>query len=786
MRIFGMQLFVVVLALGWNHLDALDTKLMKICVSKKTCESCLETNSYCAWCSDWSYSNYTMGKPRCNLPESLEAFGCNREEIRRASKGSKKVLENHDFQNVIGSDQAPVQLKPQKIEVRIQPRTKISIPLHYRLAKNYPLDLYYLMDLTLTMQDDQITLVRLAWNITHTLRMFTENYRLGFGSYADKPLMPLVFSGHQDNPCKSAYKDCEPLYAFRHRLSLTSDIQQFIEKIEDSRITGNVDNLEAGMDAVAQAIVCAEKIGWGYQSRKIILMATDGLLHFAGDGKLTGTVDRSDFQCHLDENGMYTMSEKFDYPSLAEVSRLLRDNKVNLIFAVTEDRRLEYELMVDLLQEKARVATLAQNSSNILQIINNAYHELITKVVLRDNSTSPLRVEYFSNCGRTDEEKISTSECRGIEEGKVYDFSLVLSFDECPRNESALQQRIVIEDALASEASKIVIDVELLCGCKCKDSVYSRCVHGSDECGFCKCHFGWSGEYCDCNQISPVDNEQQCIAPTATTICSNRGECICGSCICDEEYSGRFCECSPCEQSDGLECGGKGICDCGTCSCLPGWKGDTCECPTMSELCMAPGSEHICSGNGDCDCGECRCKSVNNVDYSGKYCELSISSVPNSLCALYNGCVNATIEEPQRIDENCRTNKTDYNTTIIGSVDRGHEHYCFVRTVKEDLVCTIPYVYEFQTNDIVLLKIGEKVCSRPLQATAMFGCISLAIVVLGMMVVMIWRVWTFIQDRQEFAKFQLEQSRTVFSSNQNPLYKSATYRYEVPQMLKED
>ncbi|XP_078051404.1 integrin beta-nu-like, partial [Augochlora pura] len=606
MRISEMQLFVVVLVLGWNHLEALDTKLMKLCVSKKTCESCLETNSYCAWCSDWSYSNYTMGKPRCNLPESLEAFGCNRKEIHKALESSKKVLKDEDFQDVTQPDQAPVQLKPQKVSVKIQPHSKIEIPLHYRPAKNYPLDLYYLMDLTLTMKDDLDTLIELAQNISHTLKMFTNNYRFGFGSYADKPLMPVVFSAYRDNSCKSEHKSCIPLYAFRHRLSLTNEIQEFIEEIDDIDIVGNLDNLKAGMEAVVQAVVCKEKIGWGYQSRKIILMATDGLLHFAGDGKLTGTVDRSDFQCHLDENGIYTMAEKFDYPSLAEVSRILKDNKVNLLFAVTEDRRPEYELMVDLLEEKARVATLAENSSNILQIIESYYHDLITKVVLRDNSTDPLRVEYFSNCGRAGEERIKTSDCEGLEEGKVYNFSLVLSFDKCPRNQSALQQTIVIEDALASEASKIVIDVELLCGCDCKDSIYSRCVHGTDECGFCKCNFGWSGEYCDCDQSSLVDYKRQCIAPSAETVCSNRGECICGSCMCDDEYLGRFCECTPCERSDGVECGGKGICNCGICDCLPGWKGNTCECASMKELCMAPGSENVCSGNGDCDCGECR------------------------------------------------------------------------------------------------------------------------------------------------------------------------------------
>lgn len=107
-----------------------------------------------------------------------------------------------------------------------------------------------------------------------------------------------------------------------------------------------------------------------------------------------------------------------------------------MIFAVTEDRREEYELISDLLKEKARVATLAANSSNILEIIESAYHEIVTKLVLRDNSTNPLKMEYFSNCGRDDVPIVNKAECDGIQEGQVYEFKVVFSMESCPRNES--------------------------------------------------------------------------------------------------------------------------------------------------------------------------------------------------------------------------------------------------------------------------------------------------------------------------------------------------------------
>lgn len=58
----------------------------------------------------------------------------------------------------------------------------------------------------------------------------------------------------------------------------------------------------------------------------------------------------------------------------------------------------------------------------------------------------------------------------------------------------------------------------------------------------------FAGEYCDCDETSLVENRLQCIAPSATKVCSDRGECICGSCLCDEGYKGQFCECSACDK----------------------------------------------------------------------------------------------------------------------------------------------------------------------------------------------------------------------------------------------
>lgn len=35
-----------------------------------------------------------------------------------------------------------------------------------------------------------------------------------------------------------------------------------------------------------QAIACTQQVGWARQARKLMLVATDGFLHFAGEGKV--------------------------------------------------------------------------------------------------------------------------------------------------------------------------------------------------------------------------------------------------------------------------------------------------------------------------------------------------------------------------------------------------------------------------------------------------------------------------------------------------------------------
>lgn len=85
-----------------------------------------------------------------------------------------------------------VQVSPQRINLQLRARQSYSIWMHYTQAEDYPVDLYYLMDLSKSMEDDKDKLSALGDLLAETMRNITSNFRLGFGSFVDKVVMPYV------------------------------------------------------------------------------------------------------------------------------------------------------------------------------------------------------------------------------------------------------------------------------------------------------------------------------------------------------------------------------------------------------------------------------------------------------------------------------------------------------------------------------------------------------------------------------------------------------------------
>lgn len=149
-------------------------------------------------------------------------------------------------------------------------------------------------------------------------------------------------------------------------------------------MSGNLDAPEGGFDAIMQAVVCRNQIGWREQARRLLVFSTDAGFHYAGDGKLGGVVTPNDGHCHLDNRGMYTHSTFQDYPSISQVNLKVKQNSINVIFAVTSSQSKVYEKLSNHV-EGSSSAILSEDSSNVVELVRDEYSVRIRFLLAQEN-----------------------------------------------------------------------------------------------------------------------------------------------------------------------------------------------------------------------------------------------------------------------------------------------------------------------------------------------------------------------------------------------------------------
>ncbi|XP_059052631.1 integrin beta-nu-like [Achroia grisella] len=773
----------------YNYVSAEEeVQKQMICVETKECGECLVAGQDCRWCADPFFNNK---EPRCNFANALITAECSQGMIQRQGPDIWETIENRTLQDVQSEDQENVvQISPQKMRISLKPRESKVIKFSYRPAKNYPLDLYYLMDLTWSMKDDKETLVSLGDDLLAMIKNLTDNYRVGYGSFADKPTMPFTYMDENriNNPCTVADESCEATYSFKHHLSLTTQGHEFIEKLNSSSVTANVDNAEAQLEALVQVITCLETMGWAKRSRKIVILLSDGLMHTAGDGKIGGTVLRNDEQCHLDENGYYSEALNYDYPSIAQIYKLLDTYKVNVIFAVTDDVKTHYDKLHKLLEDFTYIATLEKDSSNILKLVKMGYEDIVSVVDFEDNSKlGPLTIKYFTDCGVAGAPFKETTRCEGVSYGRTLNYEAHISLTACPEYVTTNHTINITESQLGQDS--LSVEVEIQCGCQCKsDKKKHTCpVNSRPICGVCQCNNGWMGTDCNCKteDDSPSLDLSQCRNNNDTRICSGNGDCYCGQCHCDTGFNGKFCQCKTCNKSNKLECGGlnHGTCVCGKCQCEKDWSGDTCECTKSNATCIAADSDKVCSGNGECVCGKCKCSKKNGISiYRGEYCE-SCPSCLNPLCAYAEPCLSCYVNGSCKPTCEIVTNDgvENFNGTDNAVV-------CWKRFNDR---CDYKYTYTMTNNDLstIVLVIHDTQCTEVTTARFMNVGLSVVICILifGFIMILCYKIGQVISDKRAYAKFLKEVEDSKFGDNQiNPIYKSPISEFKLPDEFPRD
>ncbi|XP_028924941.1 integrin beta-2 [Ornithorhynchus anatinus] len=753
------------LSLALLTLLTLMSVLSQECTKYKvnSCQDCIQSGPGCAWCKKPNFTK--RGEPdsiRCDTKEQLILRGC--EEGNIMNPNSVAIPEEREMLN------NQKQLTPQKMRLQLRPGQAAAFNVTFKRAKGYPIDLYYLMDLSYSMSDDLQNVKRLGADLLKALKEITESGQIGFGAFVDKTVLPFVNTHPEKlkNPCPNKESKCQPPFAFKHVLKLTGNSEQFKNEVEKEFISGNLDAPEGGLDAMMQVAVCANEIGWRNVTRLLVYTTDDGF-HFAGDGKLGAILTPNDGQCHL-ENNLYKSSNEFDYPSVGQLAQKLAENNIQPIFAVTKKMVKIYEKLTEIIPKSA-VGELSDDSSNVVQLIKDAYNRLSSRVFL-DHSTLPdtLKVTYDSFCKNSDMKRDQPKgDCDNVKINEEITFQVKVVATECVKNQSFVIRPLGFTDTLT-------VKVESQCTCPCDESKSDRkhCNNkGNVECGICRCDPGFVGKNCECETKgkSSQDLEVSCKKDNNSVTCSGLGDCVCGQCIChtsdtpNKQIYGTFCECDNvnCERYDMKVCGGeeRGRCDCGQCKCNPDYEGSACHCKKSIEGCLnSRGSE--CSGRGKCICNICNC----NPGYRAPFCE-ECHGCP-SPCAKYISCAECLKFEKGPFQKNC--SKACSNIQLLSeNIQKGKS--C---REKDSENCWLNYTMKLMDGEVYHIQVDEKreCIAGPNIGTIVGGTVA-GVVLIGLLLLAIWKAVTHFNDLREYKRFEKEKLKSQWNTD-NPLFKSAT------------
>uniref|UniRef100_A0A674ETE0 Integrin beta n=1 Tax=Salmo trutta TaxID=8032 RepID=A0A674ETE0_SALTR len=653
-----------------------------------TCSECIQSGKGCAYCPDEVRRNYYSSCPQTPLTRHKYL----NEQINMLLKQS--------------------QVAPQEMSMTLLPGEEREIEMEVFEPAKGPLDLYILMDFSNSMEDDLDNLKRMGAELAALVGKLSDDYTIGFGKFVDKVVEPQT----DMRPSKLAkpWPNSDPPFSFRHVITLTSDLRSFTEKLQKERISGNLDAPEGGFDAILQAAVCGEKIGWRSHATHLLVFSTESAFHYEADGAnvLAGIMPRNDEQCHLDPNGKYTEDTRQDYPSVPTLVRLLGKHNIIPIFAITNHSFTYYQKLYEYFPI-AELGLLQEDSANILNILEKAFE---VRMGLFYRFIYCVYINHLHTHTHTHTHTNPFCVFQGKFKVRVKASEMVGEQHVCSLEQGDKKGKMRVKPTTFSTALNINAEVQT--------DTYEL------------------GPFCNCStSASPVAGSS-CLGPDVGEPCSGRGDCLCGTCVCynTDQYEGPLCQFdkSQCQRYGGFLCNDRGRCFMGQCACAEGWEGPACECPMSNQTCLDT-KGGVCNGRGVCKCGRCECQDSGLA--MTPTCEANFQA-QLGMCEDKRSCVQCQAWKTGEKKDSSQCDQCKFKVVMVDELKENKEviEACSFRDEDDD--CTYHYTVDYpedQADKELEVQVLKKKDCPPAGFLWLIPLIMFLMLLLGLLLLCCWK-----------------------------------------------
>ena len=102
------------------------------------------------------------------------------------------------------------------------------------------------------------------------------------------------------------------------------------------------------------------------------------------------------------------------------------------------------------------------------------------------------------------------------------------------------------------------------------------------------------------------------------------------------------------------------------------------------------------------------------------------------------------------------------NTLDIISVEASHERTCWYQVEDQ---CRVLFIYGFAQDGGKRVRVlNHFICPEPVPVLAISLGVLLALLLLGILAILLYRLYTYVQDRREYARFEEEKKKARWSA----------------------